>query len=72
VGLAKGKWRVGRKVPINVYEGNTPVCQCQTVEYARRIVEAVNAREFGEKLLDSVFGQRPSPKPRKGSVPLLG
>jgi hypothetical protein len=36
-------WRVGHKVPINVYEGDRPVCQCQTAEHARRIVEAMNA-----------------------------
>jgi hypothetical protein len=47
------KWRVGSKVPINVYEGETPVCQCQTVEYARRIVAAVNAAP--EVLADTEF-----------------
>jgi len=36
-------WRVGRKVPLNVYDGDDrPVCQCHTVEDARLIVEAVN------------------------------
>jgi len=35
-------WRVGTKVPINVYEGNRPVCQCHTALDARLIVEAVN------------------------------
>jgi hypothetical protein len=35
-------WRTGRHVPINVYEGDIPVCQCQTADYARRIVSAVN------------------------------
>ena len=35
-------WRVGSKVPINVYEGNRPVCQCHTVADARRIVRAMN------------------------------
>jgi hypothetical protein len=35
-------WRVGRKVPINVYEGDRPVCQCQTEAYASLIVDAVN------------------------------
>lgn len=34
-------WRVGRKVPINVYEGDRPVCQCHTVEDAQRIVSAM-------------------------------
>lgn len=36
------KWRVGTKVPINVYEGDKPVCQCQTPEYAARIVSVMN------------------------------
>jgi hypothetical protein len=36
-------WRVGTKVPINVYDENGyPVCQCQTKEYAKRIVAAMN------------------------------
>jgi hypothetical protein len=35
-------WRVGSKVPINVYDGDRPVCQCHTVEDAVRIVAAVN------------------------------
>jgi hypothetical protein len=36
------RWRVGRKVPINVYEGDRPVCQCHTVRNAQRIVDAMN------------------------------
>jgi hypothetical protein len=39
-------WRVGSKVPINVYEGDRPVCQCQTAIDAKRIVEAVNAAGY--------------------------
>jgi hypothetical protein len=42
----KRRWRVGRTVPINVYEGNRPVCQCHTADDARRIVTAMN-REIG-------------------------
>jgi hypothetical protein len=38
----KPRWRVGTQVPINVYEGDRPVCQCQTALDARRIVEAMN------------------------------
>lgn len=39
-------WRVGRTIPINIYEGDRPICQCHTVEDARRIVAAMNrARE---------------------------
>ncbi len=37
------RWRVGRNVPINVYDENgRPVCQCHTALDARQIVEAVN------------------------------
>ena len=38
------KWRIGRKVPINVYEGDRPVCQCHAAEDAALIVRAVNER----------------------------
>jgi N-dimethylarginine dimethylaminohydrolase len=38
-------WRVGSKIPINVYDGDRPVCQCQTVLDARNIVRAVNASQ---------------------------
>jgi hypothetical protein len=41
--LDEFKWRVGTKIPINVYIGeDIPVCQCQTAYYARLIVAAVN------------------------------
>lgn len=40
---ATGCWRLGGKVPINIYDQDgVPVCQCQTVDYAKRIVAAVN------------------------------
>jgi hypothetical protein len=35
-------WRVGSKVPLNVYEGERPVCQCHSAEDAALIVSAVN------------------------------
>lgn len=36
-------WRIGRKVPLNVYDSeDRPVCQCHTVMDARLIVAAVN------------------------------
>ncbi len=37
------QWRVGHKVPINVYEFDRPVCQCHNPEDAARIVKAMNA-----------------------------
>jgi hypothetical protein len=39
-----GNWRVGRKIPLNIYDGDRPVCQCHSEEDARRIVAAVNTQ----------------------------
>lgn len=39
---AAQSWRVGSKVPLNVYEGDRPVCQCHDAKDAARIVAAVN------------------------------
>lgn len=46
------KWRVGTKVPLNVYEGDRPICQCHTASDARRIVIAINRlqQSSGESL----------------------
>lgn len=35
-------WRVGNKVPVNVYDGDRPVCQCHSEDDAKLIVQAVN------------------------------
>jgi hypothetical protein len=40
-----GPWRGGKKVPINVYDGDRLVCQCQTAADASRIVKAMNRME---------------------------
>lgn len=37
------KWRVGLKVPLNVYDGDRPVCQCHTAEDAALIVAAMGS-----------------------------
>ncbi len=57
-------WRVGTKVPLNVYEGDRPVCQCHTPEDAARIVRAMNrslpaqpcATCGGTKRVNKVYG----------------
>ena len=50
-GLGKPiKWRVGTKMPINVYEGDRPVCQCHTAIDAKRIVAAMNSYATSEAL----------------------
>lgn len=36
-------WRVGRKVALNVYEGDRPAFQCHTPEEAARVVGLLNA-----------------------------
>lgn len=35
-------WRVGARIPLNVYEGSRAVCQCHTPEDAARLVLAMN------------------------------
>ncbi len=40
-------WRVGSKVPLNVYDGDRPVCQCHTAEDAEAIVRAMNMAPGG-------------------------
>ncbi len=42
---AKARWRVGTKIPLNVYEGDRPVCQCHSADDAARIVAAMNRSE---------------------------
>ncbi len=39
------RYRVGTKVPINVYDGDRPVCQCHNEDDASTIVVAMNSRE---------------------------
>jgi hypothetical protein len=38
-------WRHGRKIHLNVYDGDRPVCQCHTVEDAAQIILSVNAAD---------------------------
>ncbi len=40
------------KVPINVYEGDRPVCQCHNEQDAKRIVDAMNAMLLFLALVD--------------------
>jgi hypothetical protein len=45
------KWRVGRSVPLNVYDAKgNPICQCHTSESATFLVNCVNHR-----ILDSLI-----------------
>lgn len=65
-------WRVGRKVPINVYDGfGKLACKCQNAEYAAIIVDAVNAE--GVRMLGSAFRHPATivPGPKKGPLSKL-
>ncbi len=59
-------WRVGGKVPLNVYEGDTPMFQCHTPEHAKAIVALLNAGEkfpaYRDALAMLVSVERPEPK----------
>ncbi len=46
----RGKWRVGSKVPLNVYDGDRPVCQCHGFMDALEIVNAMNTIRHVERL----------------------
>ena len=47
------KWRVGTKVPLNVYDAtDKPICQCHTEESAAFLVDCVNHRTY-EALIDN-------------------
>jgi hypothetical protein len=43
----KARWRVGRTIPLNVYENDRPVCQCHNELDAKAIVDAMNATGEG-------------------------
>lgn len=45
------KWRVGGKVPLNVYEDDRPMFQCHTPEDATRVVLLLNGQEEAGKLI---------------------
>lgn len=45
------EWRTGSKVPLNVYEGDRPVCQCHTAEDAMRIARSVNAMDVLKQIM---------------------
>lgn len=62
-------WRVGHKVPINVYAVSEagvsrPVCQCHTPEDAARIVEAMNSMEAMRPVLEMAL-MKPGPDKMK-------
>jgi hypothetical protein len=44
-------WRVGNKVPINVYEDDRPVCQCHNEIDAKAIVDAMNGESAIRELI---------------------
>jgi hypothetical protein len=59
-------WRVGRKVPLNVYDDDRPVCQCHSANDARRIVAVMNAALYEA---ESVPSGRTEPASAPESTP---
>jgi hypothetical protein len=50
------RWRVGSKVPLNVYDGaDKPVCQCHTPEQAALIVRSVNSCLLASLIRNGAF-----------------
>lgn len=57
------EWRVGSKVPINVYDGDRPVCQCHTVIDAKRIlvrsIRKRNSSQCCRPCIQNLLGSQP-------------
>lgn len=43
--ILSGEWRVGGKVPLNVYQGDRPMFQCHTPEDAAMVVAKLNSHD---------------------------
>lgn len=59
------RWRVGEKVPLNVYEGDRPVCQCHTQEDARMIVYGMNAINSVSEFTCNIYNLDPEEEPKE-------
>jgi hypothetical protein len=53
--VKREEWRVGRKVRINVYCGDRPVCQCHNELDAREIVDGMNSTAERRRLLSEAI-----------------
>jgi hypothetical protein len=62
---AQGVWRVGSKVPLNVYEGDRPVCQCHNPEDVDVICPCCSFAECPHRAPAPLF-QEPA-----GDIPLF-
>jgi len=65
---ASGKWRIGHKVPLNVYKGDYPVCQCHTPQEALEIVDGMNVKDELYEALEAAYEQFRDPN-SYGNVP---
>ncbi len=48
------KWRTGRTVPLNVYEGDRPMFQCHTPEAAARVVGLLNDAQRLRRIVERI------------------
>ena len=60
-------WRVGSKVPLNVYENERAVCQCHYPDDAANIVKAMNRMEKAR-----VVGRKPTKLDKETIVGMYG
>lgn len=63
-------WRVGGKVPLNVYEDNKPMFQCHTPEDAARIVRLLNGASELYRALEDLVQQVEKAEP--GTFIIIG
>ncbi len=54
--MPRPQWRVGGKIPLNVYEGERPMFQCHTPGEAARVVAILNS---AGKLAEALERVRP-------------
>lgn len=53
--MVREVWRVGRKIPKNLYKGNLDVGRCDLPEYAAEIVAGMNRNGKIDDLQDRIY-----------------
>lgn len=64
-------WRVGTKVPLNIYEGDRPVCQCHSALDAHLIVRAINQAKMPAETPNNSPTYTPGPWHRDPDMPTM-